>query len=105
MKDIKLNFKTPDEEIYSQEELELFRQIEAGNYNPIPKEELEKEKKIAKQTAINTIKRLTKKKSYTMKLSENDIESIKGIALEKGLPYQTFISSVIHQIATKQIKV
>ena len=36
---------------------------------------------------------------------EKDIESIKAIALQKGLPYQSLISSIIHQVATRQIKI
>ena len=48
---------------------------------------------------------MTTKKSYNLRLFENDIESIKAIALQKGLPYQSLISSIIHQVATRQIKI
>ena len=98
-------YAVADKEIYSKEELELFQQIEDGNYNPMPKEKLEKERDFYKQVATNTIKKLTRKKSLNLRVYEEDISSIKAIALEKGLPYQTFLASIIHQIATKQIKV
>jgi predicted DNA binding CopG/RHH family protein len=99
------NYTVPDKEIYTKEELELFEQIEAGNYDSMPKEELKKEKEFYKQVATNTIKKITRKKSLNLRVYEEDISRIKGIALEKGLPYQTFLASIIHQIATKQIKV
>jgi predicted DNA binding CopG/RHH family protein len=90
------------------EELQILNDIEDGKYTSLSEtnpEEFKKEMEIAQIAAKNTIERLTKKKTYTMKLIENDIERIKGMALEKGLPYQTFIASILHQVATKQIKV
>ena len=95
----------PDNEIYTKDELELFEQIEAGNYSSMPENKLEKEKDFYKKVAKDTIKNITRKKSLNLRVYEQDISSIKGIALEKGLPYQTFLASIIHQIATKQIKV
>jgi predicted DNA binding CopG/RHH family protein len=97
-----------EKEIYSEEELEFFNEIENNNFISLKKTDLKKfeeEKEIAKKTAKNTIKKITKKKSLNLRIFENDIPSIKAIALEKGLPYQTFLSSIIHQVATKQIKI
>jgi predicted DNA binding CopG/RHH family protein len=48
---------------------------------------------------------MNKKKNYTLRLNPTDVNNIKSMALQKGLPYQTFISSILHQVATKQIKV
>ena len=87
------------------EEMQILEDIENGKYNSISEEELEKEKEKFSQIATNTIKYLNRKKSLNLRVYENDIPSIKAIAMEKGLPYQTFIASIIHQIATKQIKV
>jgi predicted DNA binding CopG/RHH family protein len=95
----------PDKKIYTKDELELFKQIETGNYDSMPENELEKEKNFYKKVATNSIKNITRKKSLNLRVYEQDISKIKGIALEKGLPYQTFLASIIHQIATKQIKV
>jgi predicted DNA binding CopG/RHH family protein len=96
---------TPDKDIYSQEELELFKTLENdvdnGTYQPMAKGELEEEREIAK----NTIEKRTKKKSLNLRVFEDDIERIKAIALNQGLPYQTFLSSIIHKVATKQIEV
>ena len=95
---------TPDEEIYSAEELKMFEDIENEKLLPISSSELNEVKEFYSQVATNTIKKMTKKKSYNLRLFENDIQSIKSLALEKGLPYQTLLSSIIHQVATKQIK-
>jgi len=103
------NYAVTDEEIYTQEELELFQTLENdidnGAYRPMPKKELEKAKKYYKEVAGNTIKKMTKKKSLNLRIYENDIPSIKALALEKGLPYQTLLASIIHQVATRQIKI
>ncbi|MBW5290164.1 MAG: hypothetical protein Rsou_0928 [Candidatus Ruthia sp. Asou_11_S2] len=94
-----------NKEIYSTEELEIFAAVESGNYTAIPTEELEKQKEAYAKVAKNTIDKMTKKKGYHLRLIEHDVENIKILALQKGLPYQTLISSIIHQVATKQIKV
>jgi len=95
-------------EIYSLEELELFekleKDVEQGNYKPIPQKELKEKKAFFKQVALNTIEKRKKKKSYNIRLFENDVENIKALALKEGLSYQTFLSSMVHKIATGQIK-
>jgi len=48
---------------------------------------------------------MNRKKSLNLRVYEDDILNIKAIAMQKGLPYQTLLSSIIHQVATKQIKV
>jgi len=96
-------------EIYTEEELELFKALEDdldnGTYEPMPKKELEKAKSYYQKIAGNTIKKMTRKKSLNLRIFESDIVNIKALALEKGLPYQTLLASVIHQVATRQIKV
>ena len=95
-------------EIYSEEELKLFKaledDVESGAYKTLDKEALDDKKEFFKHVAINTIEKKTKKKSLNIRLFEDDIEKIKVQALEQGLPYQTLISSVIHKLALKQIK-
>jgi len=103
------NYTVSDEDIYSKKELELFKvledDIDNGTYEPMPKKELEKAKKYYRKIAGNTINKMTKKKSLNLRVYENDIPSIKALALEKGLPYQTLSASIIHQVATRQIKI
>ena len=95
-------------EIYSKEELELFENLEKDVdddlYEPLDTKKLNEKKIFFKKVALNTIEKKTKKKSLNIRLFEDDIEKIKVIAIEQGLPYQTLISSVIHKLALKQIK-
>ena len=93
-----------DNQIYTKEELNLFDSIENGNYQSISQEELEKKKTFFQQISKNTIEKQTKKKSTNIRLFENDLISIKTMALEEGLPYQTFLSSMIHKIAIGKIR-
>jgi predicted DNA binding CopG/RHH family protein len=49
--------------------------------------------------------RLTlRKKPITVRIQERDIESIKAIALEQGIPYQTLVASVLHRFARGRLK-
>jgi predicted DNA binding CopG/RHH family protein len=48
--------------------------------------------------------RTSKKKAVTVRLQERDIQRIKAIAHRKGVPYQTLVSSVIHQYATGDLR-
>jgi predicted DNA binding CopG/RHH family protein len=48
--------------------------------------------------------RMSKKKAVTVRLQEQDIQRIKAIAHRKGVPYQTLVSSVIHQYATEGLR-
>ena len=41
-----------------------------------------------------------KNKAITIRMSDSDIHSLKRIAANEGIPYQTLISSVLHKIAT-----
>ncbi len=93
-----------DKELYTEDELALFDQIENGEYISLSKDEFEKEKALLTHAAINTIEKRKKKKSYNIRLFENDVEVIKALALKEGLSYQTFISSMLHKIATGQLK-
>jgi predicted DNA binding CopG/RHH family protein len=47
---------------------------------------------------------MSKKKAISIRLLESDIERIKAKSLSQGLPYQTLISSLIHQYANGKIK-
>jgi len=85
-----------DNQIYNKEELELVKEVESGNYKPLSKKDFDKEKNRFQEMASNTIKR----KSINIRVFESDIDKIKAIALGEGIPYQTFITSLIHKVAT-----
>ncbi len=45
------------------------------------------------------VEKASVRKSITLRLQERDIERLKVIARRRGLPYQTLVSSVLHQFA------
>lgn len=47
---------------------------------------------------------LQKKRNINIRISETDLLKVKALAVKKGLPYQTMISSVIHQYSSGQLK-
>jgi predicted DNA binding CopG/RHH family protein len=47
---------------------------------------------------------LSKSKNITIRLSLGDVTIIKSRAQETGIPYQTIISSLVHQYATGKIR-
>ena len=48
---------------------------------------------------------LIKTKNINLRLSEKDLQKIKSRAVEKGIPYQTLLSSLIHQYADNKLKI
>ena len=46
-----------------------------------------------------------KGKRITIRVYENDLEKIKKIASEEGLPYQTFIASILHKLSTGNLRI
>ncbi len=47
----------------------------------------------------SALKETVKRKSIHLKLQERDVQKIRAIAYEQGVPYQTLIGSIIHQYA------
>ena len=80
-------------------EKELLKALNKAGYKSVPnlKREMARYRAIAKAT-------LTKKRNINIRISESDLLKIKAKAARKGLPYQTMITSLIHQYSTGQIK-
>ncbi len=90
--------------IESEEELNIINDVEEERFESITGNEFEELKQSFQTAAKNTIEKLSKRKSITIRLLENDIDRLKAIALNEGMPYQTYISHMIHKITTGQIK-
>ncbi|MCK4777045.1 MAG: hypothetical protein KAS39_01635, partial [Actinomycetia bacterium] len=43
------------------------------------------------------------RKAITLRLKQSDLEKIKVQAEKEGIPYQTFISSILHKYITHQL--
>jgi predicted DNA binding CopG/RHH family protein len=86
MKNIKLD----------KEEKEILEAFERDEFRS--SKNVEQEKKRFQQYARNT---LSKPRNINIRVHERDLQRIKSLAAEKGLPYQTFISSLLHQFSNK----
>ena len=78
-------------------EAEVLSEFEKGSLKPVAtKAELSKFKAAAPATAI-------KDRRVNIRLSSGDLQDIQGKALEEGLPYQTFIASVLHKYVSGRL--
>jgi len=76
------------------EEQELLESVERGEWKTVDK--FEEEAAFAKEAAANFSR---KDARVTLRLSTVDLDHLKRKAAYKGLPYQTFIASVLHEYA------
>ena len=80
------------------EEEALLNTFENDNWESVPN--LENEIKRHRNVAKNTLR---KDKRINIRLSANDLEALKTQAVELGLPYQTLISSILHQYVSGRL--
>jgi len=83
----------------NKEEEKILADYEAGRLKRV--KGVEKEKIRYRQYAKQTF---SKSRVINIRLSERDLQRIKALATERGLPYQTFISSLLHQYSSKKMK-
>jgi len=85
--------------MFNKEEMEILDALE--NNKLVRSVNVEEEIALAKKAAKEY---LSKSKNITIRLSLADVTTIKNKAQETGIPYQTIISSLVHQYATGKIK-
>ncbi len=73
-------------------EEQILKDVELGKLKPVKdvKKESKKYRGYAKQT-------LNKLKNINIRISSRDLQKIKAKAVQKGMPYQTLVSSTLHQ--------
>jgi predicted DNA binding CopG/RHH family protein len=76
----------------TKEEKELLRGYEKGEWVPVT--ELPKRKKELIEYARNTLR---KDKRLNIRISERDLVELQRKAVREGLPYQTYVASIIHK--------
>ncbi|HLB41890.1 MAG TPA: CopG family antitoxin [Gammaproteobacteria bacterium] len=76
------------------EEQELLKSVERGEWKTV--KNAKEEAAFAKEAAANSLR---KDERVTLRLSSIDLDRLKQKAAYKGLPYQTFIASVLHEYA------
>ncbi len=83
----------------SAEEKAIIDYVESDLSSSVDNVESEK-----KRYAKIALTQMNKKKAVSIRLLESDIERIKAKSVNQGMPYQTLITSLIHQYATGKIK-
>lgn len=76
------------------EEQDLLDSVERGEWKTVTN--AKEEAIFAKKAAANSLR---KDERITLRLSKLDLDRLKQRAAYKGLPYQTFIASVLHEYA------
>lgn len=80
-----------------EEEKEILDSYERGEWKSVGnKSRLTELQSYAKAT-------LAKDKRITLRLSSLDLDAIQAKAIEEGIPYQTFISSILHKYITGRL--
>jgi predicted DNA binding CopG/RHH family protein len=82
----------------SQEEREILDSFEKGEW--IPVKNLSKRKAELIKFAKNTLK---KDKRLNIRISERDLNELQRKAVAEGLPYQTYVSSIIHKFLSGKL--
>ena len=85
-------------EYLDKEEQELMESLERDNWKPAG--DLEGWKTLLSKTAANT---LAKDQRMNIRITKNDLDSIKLRAMEEGLPYQTLVASILHKYVTGRL--
>jgi predicted DNA binding CopG/RHH family protein len=76
----------------SKEEKEILESFEKGEWVPVA--DFSKRKKELMEYARNTLR---KDKRLNIRISERDLIELQKKAVKEGLPYQTYVSSIIHK--------
>ena len=79
------------------DEKELLDSVERGEWTTVP--DSEKESRRYQRYARATFR---KDKRINIRISEKDLLQLQRRAVKEGLPYQTFISSVLHKFVSGQ---
>jgi len=80
------------------EEKSLLDAVESGEYESVLTESRREE---LQAFAANTSK---KDKRINIRISNRDLTAIQARTLEEGIPYQTFVSSIIHKYISGSLK-
>jgi predicted DNA binding CopG/RHH family protein len=76
----------------TKEEKEIVKSIEKGEFVPV--KDLSRRKKDLMRYARNTLR---KDKRLNIRISERDLLELQKQAVKEGLPYQTFVASILHK--------
>jgi predicted DNA binding CopG/RHH family protein len=81
------------------EEKDILDSYEQGQWRPVKNRRREIKK--LQQYARNT---LQKDKRINIRMSSKDLDRVRLIATQQGIPYQTLISSIVHKYVSGYLK-
>lgn len=84
---------------YEKEILEAIEKDKLG-----PNELTPQRKKWFQEAAKNTLARLRKTESITLRMNKEDLGKLKVAARREGLPYQTLIGSLLHKYVQSYVQ-
>ncbi len=82
----------------TKEEKDILESFERGEWVPV--KNLSKRKTELMRYARNTLK---KDKRLNIRISERDLIELQKMAVSEGLPYQTYVSSILHKFVTGKL--
>jgi predicted DNA binding CopG/RHH family protein len=82
----------------TKEEQEILVSFEKGEWVPV--KNLSQRKAVLMKYARNTLK---KDRRLNIRISERDLNELQRKAVIEGLPYQTYISSIIHKFVNGRL--
>lgn len=91
-----------DPPFLDEEERELIESVDWDKVDLGTPEEQDKYRKMHLEAAKNTIN--PPKVQISARLSKYDLSKLRVIAMEKGIPYQTLLSSIVHQYVEGRLK-
>ena len=86
---------------FDKEEKNILDAYNKGEFKSVPNLKEEKKKLVAAAKATIAMR---KNKNINIRISEQDLHKIKAKASDRGLPYQTLVSSVLHQFSNGKVK-
>jgi predicted DNA binding CopG/RHH family protein len=82
----------------TKEEKEIVQSFENGEW--VPAADRSRRKQELMQYARNTLR---KDKRLNIRISERDLIELQRKAVREGLPYQTFVASILHKFVNGQL--
>jgi len=82
-----------------QDEKKLLKSLEAGEWTSV--KNLNSYKQHLHDTAVKT---MLKDQRMNIRIAKRDLDRLKAKALEEGMPYQTLVSSILHNYLSGKLK-
>lgn len=86
-------------------EKEINDAIEAGKVREVSPGEFRRIREKLAQVATHTKELIRKDRRVSLRLNGRDLEAIQAKASANGLPYQTLIATILHQVAVGKLTV